>query len=61
MTVQTIAMLAGALMMALAGGAIFVVAACSGHFDAIEEPKYRMLRDAEDEEENTNVDHGTQP
>ncbi len=46
---MTIALLCGALLMALAAGTAFLWAARSGEFDDIEEAKYVMLRSPEEE------------
>jgi cbb3-type cytochrome oxidase maturation protein len=45
MIVMTICLLGGALIMGLAGGLVFVLAARSGHFEDLEEVKYQIMRE----------------
>ena len=50
MTILTICLLAGALLMGLAGGLAFLLAVRTGQLDDVEEPKYQMLRGNSDDE-----------
>lgn len=50
MTTMTICLLAGALVMGLAGGLAYWLAARTGQLDDIEEAKYQMLRGNSDDE-----------
>ncbi len=45
MDVMTLGLLAGALLMALGSGLVFVAAARSGQFDEIEDVKFQLLRE----------------
>ncbi len=49
MTAMTLLLLGGALCMGTAGALIFVLAARSGQFDDLEDTKYQLLRENDDE------------
>jgi hypothetical protein len=46
-TLLTIALLGGALLMAGSAGLVFILAVRRGQFDRIEDVKYQMLREEE--------------
>ena len=50
MTLLTIGLIAGATLMAAAGGVLFVLAVKKGQFDDIEDTKFQILREDEADE-----------
>lgn len=51
MTLMTALLLAVALLMGCAGALVFALAARKGQFDDLEDVKYRMLREGEDDDD----------
>jgi len=50
MTAMTLLLLGGALCMGFSAALVFVLAARSGQFDDLEDTKYQLLRDDDDQD-----------
>jgi cbb3-type cytochrome oxidase maturation protein len=48
MTIMTLSLIIGALLLACAGGVVFLMATRSGHFDDLEDVKYQMFQREDD-------------